>query len=111
MREASPHRRIIDILLDARSRYAYGDEDLYFDHRNTVGLVRHGDADHPGSGLALLVSNGDDGFKRMVLGPERGGEVWHEITGSIPATVTLDKDGAATFTVKGRNLAVWVRRD
>lgn len=111
VREASPHRRIIDILLDARSRYAYGDQDLYFDHPNTVGLVRHGDAEHPGSGLALLVSNGDDGFKRMVLGSERVGEVWHEITGSIPDTVTLDKDGAATFTVKGRNLAVWVRRD
>ncbi len=110
-REGSPHRLILDELLVARQKYAYGDQDLYFDHPSTVGLVRHGDADHAGSGLVFLMSNDEDGSKEMSLGPLRAGETWHEITGSIPEEIVLDENGTAVFTVKGRNLAVWVKKE
>lgn len=106
----SPHRLILDILLDARRRYAYGEQDNYFDHPNTVGMVRRGDADHPGSGLAMLLSNGDDGTKRMFVGAERRGEVWHEITGSIADEIPIGDDGEAEFRVHGGKLAVWVKK-
>ncbi|WP_295937168.1 alpha-amylase [uncultured Alistipes sp.] len=106
----SPHRLILDILLDTRRRYAYGEQDLYFDHPNTVGLVRRGDAEHPGSGLAMLLSNGKDGDKEMFVGEERKGEIWHEITGSVPDTVTIGDDGKAVFKVHGGKLAVWVEK-
>lgn len=107
-RKASPHRAIIDMLLDARRQYARGEQTLLFDHPSTVGLVRHGDAAYPDSGLVLLMSNDADGTKEVTLGPDRAGQTWHELTGSIPETVTLDDNGSATFRVKGRNLAVWV---
>lgn len=106
----SPHRAILDILLDARRRYAYGQQDNYFDHPNTVGIVRRGDAEHPGSGLVMLLSNGDDGQKEMMVGEEHKGEVWHEITGSIPDEITIGDDGKATFKVHGSKLAVWVKK-
>ncbi len=109
VREASPHRHIIDILLEARCRYAYGEQTLLFDHCSTVGLVRHGDAEHPGSGLVMLMSNGDEGSKHIDLGPEHAGESWREFTGSIPDTITLDENGCAEFRTQGRNVAVWVR--
>lgn len=111
VRDASPHRRIIDLLLEARRRFAFGDQTLVFDHPNTVALVRHGDAEHPGSGLVLLLANGDAGTKHICLGKEHAGETWREFTGSIHDTLTLDADGCADFRVDGRNLAVWVPAD
>lgn len=109
--QASPHRVILDILLDARRRYAYGEQLDYFDHPNTVGFVRTGDEDHPGSGLVLLLSNGEDGDKRMNVGTARQGETWHEITGCIPDEVTIDEKGNGDFRVPGGKLAVWVKKD
>lgn len=106
----SPHRLILDILLDARRKYAYGQQDYYFDHPNTVALVRRGDAEHPGSGLVLLISNGEDGDKVVLVGEERKGEIWHEITGSIPDEITIGDDGKAAFKVQGGKLAVWVKK-
>ncbi len=109
-RVASPHRRIIDLLLDARRRYAYGEQTLYFDHPSCVGLVRHGDDEHPGSGLALIISNDEAGEKYMELGELRAGETWIDLTGNRPEEITLDERGGGTFPVSPRNLAVWVRK-
>lgn len=106
----SPHRLILDILLDARRRYAYGRQDLYFDHPNTVGLIRMGDGEHPGSGLALLISNGDDGDKVMNVGKERKGEIWHDITGDRKEEIAIGDDGSARFPVSGGKAAVWVKK-
>lgn len=111
VREASPHRKIIDILLEARRRYAYGEQTLLFDHPSTVGLVRRGDEEHPGSGLVYLMSNSEAGTKDISFGPEHAGEVWREFTGSIADTVTLDENGTGRFSVDGRNIAVWVRNE
>ncbi len=109
IREGSCHRLILDILLDARKNYAYGDQTLLFDHPSTVGLVRHGDESHPGSGLVLLMSNDMDGDKVIDLGENHAGEIWREMTGSIPDKVKIGDDGKGCFAVKGRNLAVWVK--
>lgn len=108
VRVATYHRRIIDILLEARQRFAYGEQSLLFDHPSTVGLVRRGDPQHPGSGLVLLMTNGDCGYKKISLGSEHVGETWREFTGSIPDTVKLDQNGTATFSVAAGKIAVWV---
>ncbi|HCO68013.1 MAG TPA: alpha-amylase [Dysgonomonas sp.] len=107
----SPHSLIINMLLEARHTYAYGDQHDYFDHPNTVGFVRTGDKEHPGSGLAFLMSNGEDGSKVMNVGKERSGEVWYEFTGNIKDEVTIDDEGNGEFMVEGGNLAVWVKKD
>lgn len=109
VREASCHRLILDILLDARKRYAYGDQTLLFDHPTTVGLVRHGDQEHPGSGLVLLMSNDEDGSKNVEVGVDHAGEKWREITGCFPDPVEIGQDGRAEFPVRGRNISVWVK--
>ncbi|NDV94076.1 alpha-amylase [Dysgonomonas sp. 521] len=107
--EESPHREIIDTLLQARHKYAYGDQVDYFDHVATVGFVRTGDKDHPGSGLALLISNGEDGNKMMNVGAARKGEVWYDLTGNIKDKVVIDEDGDGNFLVEGGKLSVWVK--
>jgi len=107
----SPHRLIIDILLSARKKYAYGEQRDYFDHPRTVGFVRMGDDEHPGSGLALLISNGENGNKVMNVGEHRKGEVWREYTGNVKSEVTIDEQGNGNFLVEGGNVAVWVKKD
>ena len=94
----------------ARRDLAYGPQHDYFDHADIVGFTREGDSCHPGSGLALLVSNGEDGEKTMFVGKERRGERWREITGCVAEETTIGDDGRATFTVPGGKLAVWVRK-
>ncbi|MDU1903481.1 MAG: alpha-amylase [Dysgonomonas sp.] len=106
----SPHRPILDVLIETRQKYALGEQVYYIDHPNTVGFVRMGDAQHPDSGLALLASNGEDGNKTMNVGKQRKGEIWHEITGSIPDEITIDDDGNGAFWVHGGKLAVWVKK-
>ncbi|MFR2525420.1 alpha-amylase [uncultured Alistipes sp.] len=107
--QPSPHRVILDILLDARRRFAHGEQKEYFDHPNTVGFTRLGDGEHPGSGLAALLSNGEDGEKRMEVGQAHKGEQWVEITGSFPGEqIAVGDDGRAVFRVHGGKLAVWV---
>lgn len=106
----SPHKLILDILLDARHKYAYGEQHDYFDHPSTVGFYRTGDEEHPDSGLVMLISNGKDGDKVINVGENRKGEVWHEITGNIQDEITIGDDGNAKFWVHGGKLAVWVKK-
>lgn len=107
----SPHRLIIDILLEARQKYAYGEQHDYFDHPNTVGFFRTGDDKHENSGLVFLMSNGEDGNKVINVGENRKGEVWYEFTGNIKDEITIDDNGNGDFRVEGGNLAVWVRKE
>lgn len=105
------HRGIIDTLLQVRRKCAYGDQWNYFDHRNTVGFVRAGDGEHPGSGLAMLISNADAGDKWMHVGLPRAGEVWVEATGCCPGEeVRIDAEGNGHFRVPAGKVAVWVPR-
>lgn len=108
--QESPHRLIIDILLNVRKDFAYGKQNNYFDHPNTVGFTREGDDIRENSGLAFLMSNGEDGDKVMYVGNVHKGEIWHEVTGSINEEVKIGEDGNALFKVKGGKIAVWVKK-
>lgn len=108
--QKSKFRTIIDLLMNARERYAFGEQINYFDHPNTVGLTRLGNNEHPDSGLALLISNGDDGEKVMYVGKNRIGEHWCELSGLIRHEVIIDVKGCATFYVNGGGFAVWVKK-
>ncbi len=106
--EPPVHRGLLDSLLEIRKNGAFGEQHLYFDHPNTVGLTREGDEEHPLSGCAMLISNAEDGFKLMYVGKCHAGEEWAEATGNIEECVTIGEDGTAEFPVKGGNVAVWV---
>lgn len=104
---AAPKKAQLDPLLYARKKLAYGEEVVYFDHPNVIGFLRKGDAEHPRSGLAVVASNGDEGTKRMTFGPERAGQTFFDLADNRTERITLDADGAATFTVNGGSVSVW----
>lgn len=97
----------IDPLLYARYHKAYGEQEDYFDHANTIGWVRRGIKEISGSGCAVVVANGDNGEKRMNVGKDRAGEVWVDFTRTRKEEITIGPDGWAVFPVNGGTVSVW----
>ncbi|MGM1045541.1 MAG: alpha-amylase [Bacillota bacterium] len=97
----------IDPLLYARYHKAYGKQDDYFDHPNTIGWVRWGVPDIPRSGCTVVISNGDEGSKRMNVGKERAGQVWVDLTNTRKDRITIGEDGFAVFPVNSGSVSVW----
>jgi alpha-amylase len=99
------HRFLLDRFLEARRNYAYGAQYDYLDHPATIGWTRLGDEHHPG-GLAVLMSNGDDGYKWMEVG--RPEAVYYDATGHIGETVVTNGQGWGEFRCRGGSVSVWV---
>lgn len=101
----APHRFLVDRFLLARQRWAYGEQCDWLDHANCIGFSRLGDDEHPG-GLAVVMSNGDVGFKRMQVGTPNA--PYHDLTGHIADLVTTDADGWAEFHCLAGSVSVYV---
>lgn len=99
------HRFLIDRFLSARRRFNFGDQHDYFDHPNTIGWVRTGDAQHPGV-MAVLLTNGSAGNKWM--NTFRPNATFSDITGHVQQTVTANASGWANFLCPAGSVSVWV---
>lgn len=103
----APKKGQLDPLLYARRHLAYGEEVDYFNHSNVIGFLRKGDLEHTDSGIAVVISNGEEGTKLMSFGPEHAGRAFFDLTGGRNEEITLNASGSATFTVNGGNVSVW----
>lgn len=99
------HRFLLDIFLHARRSHAYGPQYDYFNHPNCIGWTRMGDEDHPG-GMAVLMSNGDRGFKWMETGQPN--TTYSDSTGHLAETVVTNNDGWGEFRCPAGNVSVWL---
>lgn len=95
-------------MIKIRRKYSYGEQVDYFDHPNLLGWVRKGDKGRPGSGLAVVLSNGDGGGKQMEMGPDFAGQQFYDAMGECTDPVTLDENGRATFYCTGGGVSVWM---
>ncbi len=102
------HKWLIDHFLDVRRRYAFGEQNDYFDHQNCIGWTRTGNAEHPG-GIAVLISNDTDGAKSMNTGSP--GVTYRDVTEHIDETVITNEEGWGEFRCKGRSVSVWAPAD
>ncbi|MER2180671.1 MAG: alpha-amylase domain-containing protein, partial [Desemzia incerta] len=100
---------ILDKLICVRKNYAYGEQVDYIDHANCIGWTRSGDEDHP-DGLAVVLSNSEEGFKEMSFGEERAGEVFYDYLGHRQDEVTLDENGVGIFPVNAGSVSAWVKK-
>ncbi|MBD0336296.1 MAG: alpha-amylase [Cyanobacteria bacterium Co-bin13] len=96
---------ILDRLLYARQHYAYGPQYDYFDHPNTIGWTRLGNAANPRA-LAVIMSNGAEGTKWMEVG--KPNSRFTDITGHISTPVDTNADGWGEFRCQGGSVSVWV---
>jgi alpha-amylase len=99
------HQWLIDRFLFVRKNYALGDQHDYLDHPNCIGWSRLGKEEAP-HGMAVIMSNGDDGFKDMETGSPH--TTYVDITEHITEAVTTNKDGWGAFRCKGGSVSVWI---
>ncbi len=98
------HRLLIDRMMSVRKKYAFGDQYDYFDHPNTIGWTRGGSDEHPG-GMAVVLTNGDSGMKRMRLAANAD---YRDATEHKEAVIRTDNEGWADFPCPAGSLSVWV---
>ena len=101
----------LEKMLDVRRRLAYGEQIDYFDDADIVGWTRLGDGDHPGSGIAVLLTDGPGGSKVMSVGADMAGAVFADSLGHRNERITIGEDGRAEFFVNGGSVSVWVKQD
>jgi alpha-amylase len=92
---------------DARHHKAYGDQEDYFDDANTIGWVRRGVTEIAHSGCAVVIANKNEAEKHMVVGKDRAGEIWVDLTKNRDDEILINEDGGATFPVNGGSVSVW----
>jgi alpha-amylase len=98
-------------MMMVRHHLAYGVQRDYFDHPNVVGWTRVGVAERKNSGCAVLLSNGDDGFKKMEMGKEHANAEFIDIMRNREEKIKTDENGAAYFTVRAKTVSVWIRSE
>ncbi|MGN6530212.1 MAG: alpha-amylase [Ginsengibacter sp.] len=98
----------LEKLLEARNKYAYGNQRDYFDHVNCIGWTREGDDDH--TGCAVLLSNGDEGFKNMEIGKQYAGKKFIDMLGKNSAEVEINEDGWGNFFAPAGSVSVWIQK-
>jgi alpha-amylase len=101
----------IEKLLEARTKYAYGVQRNYIDHTNCIGWTREGIEEFSGSGCAVLMSNGDAGFKMMEIGKTHKEKVFVDVLKNHPAEVSINADGWGEFHASAGSVSVWVDKN
>ena len=88
--------------MKARREFAYSDQVDYLDHPNTIGWTR-------GDRMAVVMSNGEQGWKDMKLG--RPGQIFVDLMGSREEEVVIDSSGIGRFLTNPRSVSVWIPKD
>ncbi len=104
-------KTILNKLLKLRKKYAYGEQHDYFDHPDVVGWTREGDAEHENSGLAVVLSDGTGGTKRMYVGRQFAGMHFADVMGNAKYDIRIDAEGCGEFYVNRQGVAVWIKKD
>ncbi|WP_345949145.1 alpha-amylase [Mucilaginibacter sp. PAMB04274] len=101
----------LEALLYSRKNLAYGEQRDYFDHPNCIGWTRSGVVDRPGSGCAVLISNGEAGNKYMEIGREFAGKSMIDQLGKMAEDIVVNEDGWAEFKVNAGSVSVWTLKE
>lgn len=100
----------LDIILEARKKYAYGTQHDYLDDRSIIGWTREGEIAHENSGLASLITVALGGKKTMYVGIKHAGEIWGDMTGQNKQDILIDKDGNGEFYVQDGSYSIWIKK-
>lgn len=98
----------LPVLCQIRKEKAYGTQRDYFDYPSCIGWTREGLEDLPGSGLAVVMSNGSEGSKYMEIGATHAGRTFIDALGNREEEVVINEEGCAEFTCPAGSLSVWV---
>lgn len=91
-----------------RRDLAYGLQRDHLDFGNCIGWTREGIPERQNSGLAVLMSNGCEGFKEMDMGVVNAGKVMVDALGIRKEEVSVNENGLAEFFCDSESVSVWV---
>ena len=100
----------LETMLRLRRDVALGEQTDYLDDFNIIGWTRAGVEETPGSGCAVILSDGPGGQKEMCMGAPFAGAVFVDLLGNCPGEVTLDESGCGVFPVGGGSASVWGKK-
>ncbi len=112
-----PHDKIkgsktmLDKLMKLRKTKAYGEQHDYFDDPDCIGWTREGDEEHSDSGLAVVMSDGKGGTKRMYIGRKFAGQHFSDVLGNAKYNIKIDDEGCGEFYVNRCGVSVWVHKE
>ncbi len=104
-------KTLLDKLMKLRKQKAYGAQHDYLDDPDCIGWTREGDEEHKDSGLAVILSDGKGGTKRMYIGRRFAGAHFSDILGNAKYNIKIDEYGCGEFYVNRGAVAVWVRKE
>jgi len=96
----------LPLLMTMRRALAHGPQHDALDDPDVVGFAREGDEDHPGSGLAVVLSDRRATTKRLHVGARHAGEQWTCVLGGHEP-VTVGDDGNVELPVSDGGLSVY----
>lgn len=100
----------LPMLCRLRKEASYGNEHNYFDHANCIGWTREGADDVANSGCAVVMSNGDDGSKKMFVGTQHSNATFVDAMQNDTRQITIDEHGEAEFYCPAGSVSVWVTK-
>ncbi len=103
-----PIGKRLEMLLKIRYDLAYGEQVDYFHSPDVVGFTRMGDSNYSHSGLAVIMSDRNQGTLQMCMGESFIGKTMIDALGNCNATIVIGSDGCATFPVNGGSVSVYV---
>jgi len=102
-----PKVEILPSLMQARQKFAYGEQVNYFDHPNCIAWIRKGNEDR--NGCVVIVSNSAEGYKTIDLGKENARRKFFDFLGFRKEIIDLDENGKGIFWVNAASVSVWVK--
>ena len=109
-KDSIPPLEKLETILKLRKEKAYGNQTDYFDNPNYIGWTRDGDDEHIKSGMAVVISNSNDGEKRMYIGEKFANDEFIDALGNIENTIKIDENGYGVFKVKGKSVSAWIKK-
>lgn len=100
-------KEVIDKLAYLRKEYVYGKQVDYFDHANCIGWTQLGN-EETDAALAVVVTNGDRGWKHMEVGQLYAGQTFVDYLGHCQEEITVGEDGWADFKVEPGSISAWI---
>lgn len=98
-------------MLKIRQNLAYGTQLDYLDHPNCIGWTRAGVEEYIHSGIAVLMSNGEAGFKNMEMGQKFMGQTFIDALGKRKEEVKIDENGWGEFFCNEGSVSVWILKN
>jgi alpha-amylase len=98
----------LEMLMQARHNNAFGPTRDYFNHKNCIGWIREGEEHH--TGCAVVLSNGDMGYKNMEIGKRYAGKIFVDLLQKRPEEIKINKAGWGKFFCNGGSVSVWVQK-